>query len=106
MRPHHRLFLDGIGASRDGEVGLEDRTRVSPMHCGGARASGNRLGLFRPTKDGADKPSRFAKLGRVFASPFGAPPRAPCMRHTAQPLTARVYAERGHTRGGTSLLLW
>src|SRR5215204_4376905 len=23
-----------------------------------------------------------------FASPFGAPPRAPCMRHTAQPLTA------------------
>ena len=48
-------------------VGLEDGTRVNPMHCGGAWASDNRLGLFRPTKDGADKPSRFAKLGRVFA---------------------------------------
>src|SRR5829696_84332 len=36
------------------------------MHCGGARLQ-TRLGLFRPTKDGADKPSRVAKLGRVFA---------------------------------------
>jgi hypothetical protein len=37
------------------------------MHCGGAPALDNRLGLFRLAKDGADKPSRFAKLGRVFA---------------------------------------
>ena len=33
----------------------------------GAVTSDDRLGLFRPTKDGADKPSRFAQLGRVFA---------------------------------------
>ena len=30
---------------------LEHGTRVNPMHCGGARASDDRLGLFRPTKD-------------------------------------------------------
>jgi hypothetical protein len=40
---------------------------TAPYHCRGAWASDNRLGLFRPTKDGLNKPSRFAKLGRVFA---------------------------------------
>jgi len=65
------------------------------MHCGGARASDNRLGLFRPPKDGLDKPSRFAKFGRVFTRLVVAvrfalwrPAASPCMRHTAQPLTA------------------
>jgi hypothetical protein len=49
---------------RTERVGLEVGTRVNPMHCGGARPSDNRLDLLRLPKDGADKPSRFAKLGR------------------------------------------
>ena len=36
IRSHHRLLLDGIGASPDEDGGAWDGTRVNPMHCGGA----------------------------------------------------------------------
>src|SRR5215203_169421 len=57
----------GIDASLyRGGWGLR-RNASQPHALCGAVTSDDRLGVFRPTKDGADKPSRFAKLGRVFA---------------------------------------
>src|SRR5215207_8854977 len=53
------------GASVTEGVGLETERDSTP--CTGALSLYDRLGVFRPTKDGADKPSRLAKLGRVFA---------------------------------------
>src|SRR5215204_5484572 len=43
------------------------RNATQPHALCGALSLYDRLGVFRPTNDGADKPSRFAKLGRVFA---------------------------------------
>src|SRR5215203_1950364 len=68
IRRHRRLFFgksESVPAFTGG-WGLR-RNASQPRALCGAVTSDDRLGVFRPTKDGADKPSRFAKLGRVFA---------------------------------------
>ena|SRR5215218_3140663 len=66
IQRRHGLVQELI-ASHDGEGGARGRKRVNPMHCSSAGGLDDRLDVFCLTEYLADKPSRFANLGRVFA---------------------------------------
>src|SRR5215204_6894787 len=94
IRRHRRLFFgksESVPAFTEG-VGLETERESTP--CTVRRlTSDDRLGVFRSTKDGADKPSRFAKLGRVFA-------RLIVAVRFGLPATSAVHATHGPAPNG------